>query len=239
MAESFFRIARPPHHGLVRNSLRAWFCFDWFRPPYWGDQAREVDDGGRGAAWFIESEYGHWVLRHFRRGGLPGRVVRSLYLYLGHARVRSVQELRLLRDLRSRGLPVPEPIAAGYTRTFGLFCRAAIIVGRIRGSVPLASYWRDEDAPVWYRAGRCVRRFHDHGVYHADLNCSNILVTDQSIHLIDFDRCSLCPDSGPEAGWKRSNLRRLERSFGKMLANVDAASRERLWARFIAGYHGE
>ena len=40
----------------------------------------------------------------------------------------------------------------------------------------------------WIAIGRCIRRFHDAGVCHADLNAHNILLTPEQVYLIDFDR---------------------------------------------------
>jgi len=49
-----------------------------------------VDDGGRGSAWFIDSQP-PMVLRRYQRGGLMARLSRSTYLYLGRERTRSLR----------------------------------------------------------------------------------------------------------------------------------------------------
>jgi 3-deoxy-D-manno-octulosonic acid kinase len=63
----------------------------------------------------------------------------------------------------------------------------------------------------WQAIGRCIRRFHDHGVCHADLNAHNILMRgDEEIFLVDFDRASLHEKRGL---WRDANIARLRRSL--------------------------
>ena len=65
--------------------------------------------GGRGGAWVAgDGEGGRIVVRPGRRGGWPGRLIRSRY-FLGD---RFLSELILTERLRRRGAPVPEPLAA-------------------------------------------------------------------------------------------------------------------------------
>ena len=110
---------------LVASAFRNQFREAWFDPEFWGKKVEPVAQGGRGSAWFIHSEKGALVLRHFCRGGLPGRFIRREYVYTGSDSVRSVTEFRLLHTLFHRGFPVPEPIAAGYRRRALLLYQAA------------------------------------------------------------------------------------------------------------------
>lgn len=50
---------------------------EWFVPGYWGAQARPVDSGGRGGAWFVDAPFGRAVLRRYLRGGLVARFNRD------------------------------------------------------------------------------------------------------------------------------------------------------------------
>ena len=59
--------------------------------------------------------------------------------------------------------------------------------------------------------GGTIRKFHDHGVLHSDLNAANILIQNEKIFLIDFDKAEM-RDPG---SWKNANLERLERSLNK------------------------
>ena len=220
---------------LVSAPWKESFSAGWFSPAHWGRQAEPVTNGGRGSAWFIDSGDLSAVLRHFSRGGLPRHVVEKHYLFTGFQRVRSVREFLLLHELAKRDLPVPTPIACGYLLRAGLAYQAAIMVGRIPGARPLSDLVCTDDCQTWYEAGACIRRFHDYGVYHADLNCMNILVADQ-IYLIDFDRGALNSKSGGRAPWKQKNLDRLYRSVNKCLADIDGLTREALWQKLLQGY---
>src|SRR5690606_12671356 len=51
--------------------------------------------GGRGNTLIVGDGTKEFVLRHYRRGGLQGRVNRDLYLWLGEERTRSFAEWRL------------------------------------------------------------------------------------------------------------------------------------------------
>lgn len=169
--------------------------------------------GGRGSILFVEGDGRSWVLRRYLRGGLAAHVIRDRYLWLGEAHTRSFREMRLLGELRGRGLPVPAPVAARYRRGFASY-RAELITERLPGveslSAMLAS-GRMDDAR-WAAVGRCLRRFHDAGVQHADLNSDNIqLDAAGEVWVLDFDRGRI-----REPGhWSQRVLNRLARSIAK------------------------
>ena len=185
-------------------------------PAGWSGRAAPVQQGGRGAAWFVQGEGVDAVLRHYRRGGLMARLGRRRYAWFGEAQVRSLAEFRLLAGLRAEGLPVPAPLLAGYWRR-GLHYDAAIVVERIPGARSLASWLdADADAAPWETIGTMLARFHRAGLDHADLNATNILVDGAGQPwLIDFDRSRRRGDGG----WRRGNLDRLARSLAKLSAH--------------------
>ena len=187
-------------------------------PGFWRGSASPVQEGGRGAAWFVRGEFGDAVLRHYRRGGLAARLGRSRYFWLGEPRVRCLAEFRLLAALRAECLPVPAPLLAGYWRR-GLHYGAAILVERIPGARALASWLdADPDAAPWEAVGGMLADFHRAGLDHADLNAHNILVDgDGRPWLIDFDR-SRRRAAGP---WRQRNLDRLARSLAKLSGGAD------------------
>lgn len=131
-----------------------------------------------------------WVLRHYARGGLVGRLIRHRYLWLGLERTRAWRELRLLGWMRDHDLPVPRPIAAHVIR-LGMVYEQHLVTERIASAEPLQGLLQTAPLPEagWVSLGRCLRRFHDAGVRHADLNASNVM-RDASgqFHLLDFDR---------------------------------------------------
>jgi 3-deoxy-D-manno-octulosonic acid kinase len=68
------------------------------------------------------------------------------------------------------------------------------------------------DAEDWRAVGRCIRRFHDAGVYHADLNAHNVLLAGSVVYVLDFDRGRYrAPGT-----WQAANLARLRRSLDKL-----------------------
>ena len=170
--------------------------------------------GGRGGATLVQGPFGAGILRHFRRGGLIGRWVQNRYLFLGESRTRSVREFRLLVELVERGLPVPQPVLAGWRRR-GAFYSADILTRQVATARTLAEYL-DEGREVlpWRRIGGTLAQFHHEGVFHADLNAHNILLDGAGkIWLIDFDRGRL---RRPRLAWQNANLQRLRRSLVKL-----------------------
>lgn len=218
--------------ALVAPEYADVFDPDWFDPEFWRGRAVSVSSGGRGSAWFVERSPEHWVLRRFMRGGAVGKLISDSYIYSGEARIRSYVEFRLLRQLHGMGLPVPTPVAAMYQRR-GLFYSTAIIIERFHCVRPLGDVAPALDENRWLEVGRVIRRFHDAGVYHADLNCFNILVGESSIYLIDFDKGELRSSASPLARWKEDNLNRLKRSLNKVLGSEV----ESQWPVFLAGYN--
>lgn len=195
--------------------------------------------GGRGAAWRIQDGNVDWVLRFYRRGGLPGKLIVDRYFHTGLERTRAWREWRLLVGMRALGLPVPRPVAARVMRS-GLTYQAAIITETLPGVSMGALLDIDALTPVAWRAvGEGIRRLHDAGAWHADLNAHNILVADASgdaprVHVIDFDRGRMRPQ---DTVWRRANLARLARSLRKLAPRADQREViERGWLELEAGY---
>lgn len=215
-------------------------CAELFDPDHWSEQGRITGEAvGRGSAWFVEASFGSAVLRRYLRGGMIARMSRDRYVFTGWGRTRPVAEFRVLERLAAAGLPVPEPLAAGVRRRF-LFYTGGLLTRRIPGARPLADllHERATDAAAWARVGACIRRFHDAGLVHADLNARNILVdADDAVFLIDFDRARIRPDA---PGRYRRNLRRLRRSLEKLWPpDMGVAVLESCWSALESGYNGK
>lgn len=203
-------------------------------PRHWAERGRlESGRGGRGAVCFVRGEFGEAVIRHYRRGGLIGRVVRDRYLWTGEDRTRAFREFRLLAALRDMGLPVPAPLAAGYART-GVFYRADLMTLAIADSQTLAQQLASgqDGAFAWAKLGGLLARFHAVGVFHADLNAHNVMHDGSgALWLIDFDRGDL---RTPALAWQRANLQRLARSLRKL--GLAGEGFDRAWAALREGY---
>jgi 3-deoxy-D-manno-octulosonic acid kinase len=211
------------------------FSAEFFDPEYWRrHDAIEGSARGRGTTWFIRAGDGHFVLRHYRRGGFIAKFSKDRYWFRSEPETRSFSEWYLTYHLHRAGLPVPAPVAARYRRT-GMFYTADLITQRIENSESLAQ--RLLQGPLsltqWIAVGRCIRRFHDAGVCHADLNAHNILLTPEQVYLIDFDRGTL----RKRGWWADATLVRLYRSLEKvtLLAAPDSFSDED-WHSLLAGY---
>jgi 3-deoxy-D-manno-octulosonic-acid transferase len=207
-----------------------------FDPQFWRARGElSAVTGGRGSAWFIVSDAGQWVLRHYRRGGLMARVSLDRYVWTGEARVRAFAEWRLLDALTRRGLPVPKPVAARYQRT-GWVYRCDLITQRIADAKPLSAALALEALPEarWRAVGAAIARLHRAGVDHADLNAHNILIgVNGAVSVIDFDRGRL----RPPGAWSSRNLQRLRRSLEKISRHLPPDRyRAQSWDWLTAGY---
>jgi 3-deoxy-D-manno-octulosonic acid kinase len=193
---------------------------------------------GRGNTMFVGHAGGEFVLRHFIRGGLPGRIVRDAYLWTGERQTRAFAEWYLLAKLVRMGLPVPRPAAARYVRS-GPIYRADLLTVRIPGIRSLADRISESPGgpPFWVGLGRGIRKFHDAGVFHADLNAYNVQVDPLGrMFLLDFDRGKLM-----QAGvWQQKNLARLHRSLQKIKRlDKQLHFRPANWNELLEGYFSE
>jgi 3-deoxy-D-manno-octulosonic acid kinase len=190
---------------------------------------------GRGNTMFVGNVPRQFVLRHYLRGGLLGKVVRDLYVWTGEDGTRPFAEWRMLAKMADSGLRVPRPAAARYCRK-GPFYTADIITVRIPNVVPLSEYIAG-DAPAdsfWQSLGAAVQVFHEKGVCHADMNAYNLQIdNDGDLWMLDFDRGRLLPP-GP---WQQQTLARLHRSLQKIVSLEPRLHFRQLnWEQFLEGY---
>lgn len=190
---------------------------------------------GRGEAQFYQYQGHNLVLKQYLRGGMIANLLADRYFGIRHEHTRSFKEWRLLHKLQLLKLPAPIPVAASAERS-GLFFRAALITLEIPNAETLADHLRLAilDDLTWQNVGRCIRQFHNHDVYHADLNARNILLSENKVYLIDFDKGAFryLGDS-----WKTSNLARLKRSLLKFKSlNQTFYFDENNWKQLLQGY---
>lgn len=187
---------------------------DFFSPFYWKQQHAVVGQAkGRGQALFFQHQNQSYVLRHYHRGGMVGKLSHDRFLYLGKRLSRCRQEFMLLCELVRLGLPGPIPVAARMVRE-GLFYRADLITKRIPKARDLSELLVKQrlSVDVWREVGRVIRRFHDAGIDHSDLNIHNIMLDHQEqVWVIDLDKSH----RRSKGKWQQDNLERLLRSLNK------------------------
>ncbi|MDJ0938503.1 MAG: 3-deoxy-D-manno-octulosonic acid kinase [Woeseiaceae bacterium] len=211
---------------------------DLFTPEGWTHSeliAGKLGSGGRGSTYFVGNVPRQFVLRHYMRGGMIGKLVRDHYFWTGEDSTRCFAEWRMLAKMADFKLPVPRPAAARYVRS-GPFYRCDIITLRLPNVRPLSEVIAGTSRPpeFWSSIGAAIQTFHEAGVYHADMNAYNLQIDDNDrLWMLDFDKGRL-RQPGP---WKQQTLERLHRSLNK-IASLDPAVRfgTAEWEALLEGY---
>jgi 3-deoxy-D-manno-octulosonic acid kinase len=208
---------------------------------YWKDADLIVGSAkGRGTTWFIQLPQMQAALRHYRRGGLFGKLINDHYLYLSHENTRSYQEFFLLQKLYFAGVSVPRPIAACIVKKTVCY-QADLLSERIANAQDLVSVLqtRTLSAEIYQNIGLEIAKMHQVSVNHTDLNIHNLLLDENDkVWIIDFDKCKQIDTEKADA-WKRHNLARLLRSFEKEQVKAGINwNRSQDWPALLAGYHG-
>ena len=195
----------------------------------------QLGSGGRGQTMFVGNVPRQFVLRHFVRGGLFGKLVHDSFLWMGADSTRSFREWRMLAKMADRNLRVPRPAAARYCQ-HGPFSTADLITVRIPHVRPLSERIAEKarNADFWQSIGRAIYEFHDCGVYHSDMSAHNLQVDDDDkLWMLDFDRGRLLPPGA----WQQKTLSRLHRSLLKVKAlDPKLNYRRENWEQLLEGY---
>ena len=183
-------------------------------PEYWQQQNKIIGSAqGRGTTWFVALDKIDAALRHYRRGGLFGKLIKDHYIFTGWEKTRSYQEFQLLNTLIEAGVNVPKPIAAKAVKR--TFCyQADLLSEKIPNARDLVAILQERplSQDMYQKIGREIRKMHAAQVNHTDLNIHNILIDDkENVWIIDFDKCH--QQKGDD--WKQGNWDRLKRSFLK------------------------
>lgn len=203
---SFVTLAHGAHQAVVRREWDDELAAALLN----GEGCSRVASDGRGDLEEFRFNGHRGLIRTYRRGGAAGPLLGDRMFLVN----RPLRELRLTAYLFDRGLPVPNPLGCRWTRN-GVVYRGVIATERLD-----AQHLQDAMLATPERAlrvlrdvGETIRRFHDVGVFHADLQIRNILVNDGRVFLIDFDRARSYPMLTPHQRW--NNLLRLRRSLEK------------------------
>lgn len=214
----------------------------YFDMAYWRSQKAVTGAAkGRGNSWFIDAPFGQVVLRQYLRGGWAARISRDQYFYTGVEQSRPFKEFSMLVALLNLGLPVPKPVAA-LCEHHGFLSRGSLMTETLPDTHTLADVLPGKqggpafEQAIWWNTGRCIRQFHDAGVWHADLNARNILLNPKrQVFLIDFDRARY--QVGEMVNGEQ-NLRRLKRSLNKLCPANQSKFLAQAWGELKAGYDG-
>lgn len=214
-----------------------------FDPDYWHAQNKVLGSAeGRGTTWFVQTDILPAALRHYKRGGLFGKLIKDHYWFIQWHKTRSFEEFQLLQHLVEAGVNVPKPIAARAVKRT-LCYQADILTQKIEGAQDLVTILQSRilEPEVYQSIGAQIRQLHDANVNHTDLNIHNILLDrDNKVWLIDFDKCYREKSEMEinHSGWKKSNLDRLLRSFYKEKRKVSIKWGEhRDWEMLLSGYN--
>lgn len=176
------------------------------------------------------------VLKHYYRGGAVATLLKDRYFGFAIENTRAFKEWRLLKKMQELKLPVPDAVAAHVKKSL-FFYRADLITRKIENTRTLSDCLTSDtlNSEQWEKVGCCIKSFHQHDIYHADLNARNILLDDNGeVYLIDFDNSCIRMSN---ANWKQANLARLKRSLLKFKNNETVFYfDEQDWSALIDGY---
>jgi len=227
---------------LVRADVRDWVVplLDAADRAWQGYDARPVA-GGRGGARIVVGAQGHAVVvRPYRRGGFPARVLRDTYFGWNP---RPFRELCATEALRRRAAPVVEVYAAAVRWRLPGCYRGWLVSRYVPGAASLWAWLSAAPAPaerrvVFARVGQALRRLHERGGQHPDLNLNNILVCGGAnapdVVFIDFDRAQASA-RGRSAAADFARLRRSAQKLDPHGSHVATADFEQLEAAYRGG----
>jgi hypothetical protein len=183
--------------------------------------AVEVGAGNRQSAYRLDLGDGvELFARRGRRGGLIGSILSDVYFGITP---RPLTELAVTVEAMRRGIPVAEPMGAMIEWLSPVLYRGFFLTRAVRG-MTLWEFLKTDDDPtvrthVLGQARAAIDTMHDKGLFHADLNLHNLLVTQArdsfSVVVIDLDKSRLF-DAPLSSAMRRANAARLVRSARKL-----------------------
>jgi len=183
--------------------------------------AVEAGVGNRQSAYRMELDGGlELFARRGRRGGLIASILNDVYVGVAP---RPLNELAVTVEAMRRGIPVAEPMGAMIEWLSPVLYRGFFLTRAVRG-MTLWEFLKTDDDPtvrthVLGQARAAIETMHDKGLFHADLNLHNLLLTQArdsfSIVVIDLDKSQLF-DAPLSPAMRHANAARLMRSARKL-----------------------
>jgi hypothetical protein len=157
------------------------------------------------------------VVKKMRRGGLAARLWRDRFA----GTRRLLANLTVAEEAKRRRIATPAPLALCLRTDLPGLYQAWLMTEEIARGRDLLSVLKEGRRPTGMleAAMGLVRRMHDAGLHHRELNLGNLLVREEArgsweAFVIDLDRAVLRP--GPlDDGARLRALLRLERSYAK------------------------
>lgn len=167
------------------------------------------------------------LVRHYRRGGFLGRFLGDRYCGAG----RFFEEARITEKARSLGIATPEVLAVRAEKVGWGWYRGDLVTRQISGSRDLDDYlatwrWRGigpgdpQRGTILRKLAELLRRMHDAGIVHGDLNVKNLLLRIEpeggeaiQAFVVDLDKARILPTV--PARLRAENILRLYRSLEK------------------------
>ena len=199
---------------------------------------------GRGEAYGVRLGERRVVVRHARRGGALAGLLGDRFI----GAPRFLAELDVAARLAGAGVATPRVLVGVVYPTF-LVHRADVATERVSG-IDLFTLFFGEAPPegsdrsrILRAVGALVRRLHEAGFVHPDLQLRNVLVESNpsvgpsvrpSAWLLDVDTCrAIAPRDGER---RRANLARFERSWDKWNALKGRRLTDQDRGDFMSGY---
>lgn len=162
--------------------------------PYRKSQKQDLSGRGRTVRLLLNG-IGRVVIKHYRRGGVLGRLVSHRYLRLGATRCEN--EFRMLVRVRAMGVSAPEPILFAYKGS--LFYKAWLVTKEVERSQSLFHLAQNgtlqgglDAVAITEKVADLVTRLIVNGVKHVDLHPGNVLIDEHGeVFLIDFDKAQI------------------------------------------------
>jgi|SRR5579862_8922210 len=158
--------------------------------------------------------------RRGRRGGMIASILDDVYFGMTP---RPFTELTVTIEAMRRGIPIAEPMGAMVEWIGPALYRGFFLTRAVRG-MTLWEFVKTDDDPtvrrhVLEQARAAIDIMHTKGLFHADLNLHNLLVTQArdsfSVIIIDLDKSRLL-DAPLSLAMRHANAARLIRSARKL-----------------------